>query len=67
MDSYERFAGIVTILTLAVVLAWGGVQMVTESQCLAAGYPSAKVSWAFDRYCIKRVDQTDVVVPFAQR
>lgn len=31
--------------------------------CLDAGYPEYKQDWRFNGYCLKRVDQTDVVVP----
>lgn len=34
-----------------------------DSQCAALGYRSSKVTWNLDRYCITRIDQTDVVVP----
>jgi hypothetical protein len=41
-------------------------KMSADSKCLAAGYTSSKVSWKLDAYCIKRVDQTDVVVPLGE-
>lgn len=34
--------------------------------CLRAGYPSAKLDWTFNTYCIKRVEQTDVVMPLSE-
>ncbi len=37
----------------------------TESACLRAGYPSASVDVFLNRYCVKRVDQTDIVVPLS--
>jgi hypothetical protein len=38
-----------------------------KSECLAAGYPNHEIDWSLNAYCIKRVNQTDVVVPFADR
>jgi hypothetical protein len=35
-----------------------------ERACLAAGYPSHRASLVKGDYCVKRVDQSDVVVPF---
>ena len=34
------------------------------ASCLEAGYPNAKIGGT-TAYCIKRVDQTDVVVPLS--
>ncbi len=38
----------------------------TRRQCLAAGYPQASQDWTLKGYCIKRVDQTDVVVALSE-
>jgi hypothetical protein len=35
----------------------------THTRCVVRGYPSYYVTWTLDRYCIKRVGQSDVVVP----
>jgi hypothetical protein len=35
----------------------------TAAFCLKHGYPSSNMTFGLDKYCIKRVDQTDVVVP----
>jgi hypothetical protein len=40
-----------------------GLQL--EGECLAAGYPEYRVTFN-GTYCVKRVDQTDVVVPIEQ-
>lgn len=34
-----------------------------ENKCLAHGYPNHRVSWTFKGYCIKEVNETEVVVP----
>ena len=47
---------IVGVLALLVVLNR------REARCLAYGYSSANTTMAMTTYCIKRVDQTDVVV-----
>ena len=35
----------------------------TERACLRAGWPRADWRWIGPSYCIRRVNQTDVVVP----
>lgn len=37
--------------------------ILTQSECLSHGYKESKVDMFFNPYCIKRVDQTDVVLP----
>ena len=37
----------------------------TESACLRLGYRSFSVT-VTDRYCVTRIDQTDVVVPLSE-
>lgn len=56
---------------LVVVVALIGVVGVTEivnqarveRRCLQHGYPTGDWRWIGPSYCIKRVDQTDTVVP----
>jgi hypothetical protein len=54
------------VVIVGVTMVYEGAEAALENQCAAAGYPSSKVTWTFDRYCIKRVDQTDVVVPLGE-
>ncbi len=37
-----------------------------NSACLQGGYPESKMDWQLKTYCVKRQDQTDVVVPLAE-
>lgn len=41
--------------------------MEASSACLQAGYPQGKLDWKFKTYCVKRQDQTDIVVPLSGR
>ncbi len=70
MKNSDTFATVLVVL-FAMLLALAAfsaiVDAVTKSSCLAAGYREASVDWAFNRYCVKRLDQTDLVVPFADR
>jgi hypothetical protein len=43
-----------------------GVLALAQKTCLEAGFPSAKIDAALTAYCVKRVDQTDVVVTVDQ-
>lgn len=45
---------------LVVVSLW------SEPHCLRAGFPHVNVTWNFQRYCVKREEQTDRVVPYVK-
>lgn len=56
----------------AFVILWGimiGFVLDAQTQvgCLQAGYPAHTVTWALQRYCLRRVNQTDMVVPYDRR
>ena len=36
-----------------------------QSSCLKYGYPTHRMDYKFTIYCVKRVNQTDVVVPLS--
>lgn len=49
-------------LLFALLIAGGVQNFRMESRCLARGYPEMHVS-VTTYYCVKRVNQSDVVVP----
>lgn len=53
-------------VSFAVALVRAPIEANLQSTCLERGYPSWQMSWDFSRYCVKRLDQTDVVVPLAE-
>jgi hypothetical protein len=60
---------LITLLGIVIVFGVLGVAVVdefnqrsTERYCLSKGYPQGDWRWFGPNYCIKRVDQTDVVV-----
>lgn len=55
------------VITLGTVVTVGVTNARTKAACLQAGFPGFRVAWNLEQYCVKRVDQTDVVVPFAKR
>lgn len=61
----ERFIFSLMVAFFAIIFLAIGAKMSASAECLAAGYPRAKINYTLTRYCIKRVDQTDVVVPLA--
>jgi hypothetical protein len=66
-----KFVGLVAVMLLwAGIILFGVITTIVKAQttsaCLRAGYPGSQVSWSLDRYCIRRVDQTDIVVPFSE-
>lgn len=52
------------------ILTYGLLQTIwgasAEKACLKAGYPGHKLDWTLNAYCVKRVDQTDIVVPLGE-
>lgn len=64
---YVAILGTVAILVLSLGgVATGTMPFFAQSKCLAAGYPDYKMTWNWHAYCVKRVNQTDVVVPLEQ-
>lgn len=51
------------VIAIVLVLGVGVMAGYTQSACLGKGYPKGMIDWTLTSYCIKRVDQTDVVVP----
>jgi len=45
-------AMIVAIFLLAAILAYAPYNMHADKQCLEAGYPSAKITYDFEYYCV---------------
>jgi hypothetical protein len=54
------------VLWVVVFGSYGCRSYNATSTCLAAGYPEAKVLMLGGSYCVKRVEQTDVVVPLSE-
>ena len=59
------YAAVWCFTMVVAVIAYGFLHasygMLVESRCAGRGYPGFKVTWDFEAYCIKRVDQTDVM------
>jgi len=53
----------ITALLLVALFAVMGYRGVQHGRCLQHGYPAVELTWNFETYCLKRVDQTDTVVP----
>jgi hypothetical protein len=63
----ETLVGCLFMLAIGIFLIFGvlgGAALITDHDCLAQGYREGRVSILLSRYCVARVDQTDVVVPF---
>lgn len=57
---------LLSLVIIVACLVWGGRKAYAESVCNKAGYPTANVTWTLAAYCVKRVDQTDTVVPLSE-
>lgn len=70
MKKFEFEAAVLTGLFLIVALGYAGASAVvharSRAECLAAGYPTAYVTWKREAYCVRRVEQTDIVEPLAK-
>lgn len=70
MDNTEKvlFGG----LALFVFIIFGGAIFTSYTSwklkrfCLSKGYPQVSLSYYSESYCIKRLDQTDVVTPVSE-
>lgn len=66
---FEKIAAttiIIIMITMIYVVMMIIMQANLEARCLAVGYPTASFTIKFHRYCIKRVNQTDVVTPIEE-
>jgi hypothetical protein len=65
MDYEDVFGGLMMFLFIALLFlaVLTGVKNVSNSNfCLSKGYPDSRITITFEKYCIKRVDQTDTVI-----
>jgi hypothetical protein len=58
----EFVSGIVVLVILLLALSMAVISLRTDAACLKHGWPGSSVTWNFNKYCIKRVNQTDVVI-----
>jgi hypothetical protein len=60
----------VVIVAGCAFLVWAligfGLHVATEDRCLAAGYRDAVVTATYQRYCVTRTEQTDIVKPLSE-
>lgn len=54
---------LVVVALLGGALSYGYGQQRLARRCLAAGYPYSRWSLTGPNYCVKRLDNSDVVVP----
>ena len=57
---------VLVFLFVVLLILSGSIDVYTKSQCYSLGYTTGKVDVFLNQYCIKRVDQTDVVVSLDQ-
>ena len=60
-------AGLAVIALVIVFLIVGcTVAAKTDADCKAKGWREGNVTWNLKRWCVTRIDQTDVVVPLSE-
>ncbi len=62
-DTFELSVWVGILLVIALLVGAVGRSMHVNERCKTAGYREGQVVWNFSGFCIKRVDQTDIVVP----
>lgn len=59
-----------TALGIALVFLWLATLIassaVTDATCKRYGWREGQVTWRYERFCLSRVEQTDVVVPLSE-
>lgn len=55
---------VVALVALGITVAF--IRGISAPVCLSYGYPETRVTYNLDTYCVKRLDQTDTVVPINQ-
>jgi hypothetical protein len=66
MDWVERLSWAVVVAIVVGGIVFGAQFLRVESHCMSRGWTSARVAWNLKGYCVSRVDQSDVVVPWRQ-
>ena len=57
--------GAISLVLLAWLFAMIPKMIFAQEVCLAHGYPNGRIDYKLNAYCVKRVNQTDFVVPLA--
>ena len=66
MTSYLERLGQLGVIVVAAYVVVAIIRVLSaENICLQRGYRDTSISVTLTAYCIKRVNQTDVVVPLA--
>jgi len=68
---WEDWGPIIAVSGLAAILMsmfiyFGSKQIQIEKFCLSKGYPSAEVYIGSESYCIRRINQSDEVMPVSR-
>jgi hypothetical protein len=67
----KEFFGGIAVTVMVVILTWAILlalfQANYERGCLLSGYKHGSIDFLFNGYCVTRVDQTDIVVPYSKR
>lgn len=63
MEPIECVIAAVVAILLAIIAVSIGMKVPGNAACLKAGYPTYTFDFKLNGYCVKRLDQTDVVVP----
>ena len=66
VDDVLSLGGALFLLgVLAILVTYLIVSARAEKACLKLGYRETSLSWTLEPYCVRRVNQTDEVVPLS--
>lgn len=58
----DHLVGTLVAVFFVVIFLFFGISVYVQGECLKYGYKNGRLDYSITGYCIKRVDQTDVVV-----
>jgi len=61
MSKQDKVLTVVFVLFISTIGLGFGTFLHAEKACLQKGWPRARIDFTLNKYCIKRVSQTDVV------
>jgi hypothetical protein len=68
--TWDNIGALATVILLAFSAMWLVFTMVDRMQlareCFSLGYPETRMSVMFEKYCVARENQSDIVLPIEE-
>lgn len=66
METSEKIFIFLSLAALTIVCVYLSMSASVNSECLRLGWTKGEITWNFEQYCVKRIDQTDKVSPLSE-